>query len=151
MPGKGSNPWIKQMWAKLKGGLWFWTTYGGDDSLLPWCGAMLAQVMTESGLPYPQNYARASAWADWGRRLKYPSYGCVIVFTRQGGGHVGLYVGEDETHYHVLGGNQSDSVNITRIAKARATAFRWPETEPLPERGRVLLASNGTPISHNEA
>ena len=42
-----------------------------------------------------------------------------MVFTRAGRGHVGLYLGEDATHFHILGGNQTNNVSITRIAKVR--------------------------------
>jgi hypothetical protein len=39
--------------------------------------------------------------------------------TRSGGGHVAFAVGEDATHFHVLGGNQGARVSIMRIEKAR--------------------------------
>ena len=41
-------------------------------------------------------------------------------------GHVALYWAEDEDHYHILGGNQSDAVSITKIAKSRFLGARWP-------------------------
>jgi hypothetical protein len=48
----------------------------------------------------------------------------VLTFKRKGGGHVGIYVGEDSKCYHVLGGNQS---NMTiRIEKSRCT-WRYVE------------------------
>ena len=34
--------------------------------------------------------------------------GDILTFKRNGGGHVGLYVGEDKDCYHVLGGNQGN-------------------------------------------
>jgi hypothetical protein len=43
---------------------------------------------------------------------------------RAGFGHVGLYVGEDYGAFHVLGGNQSVVVTITRIARDRCIAIR---------------------------
>ena len=49
-----------------------------------------------------------------------------MTFKRPGGGHVGFYVGEDSTAYHVLSGNQFDKVGITRIDKSRLVAIRWP-------------------------
>ena len=58
--------------------------------------------------------------------------GDVLVFNRynrQGrliGGHVGLYVAEDDGAFHVLGGNESDQVEITRIEKGRLKAPRRP-------------------------
>jgi hypothetical protein len=76
--------------------------------------------------------------------------GAVLVFKRPGGGHVGFYVGEDATSYFVLGSNQADSVCIERISKDRCVALRWP-TESNPIGGPLMMASNGIPVSTNEA
>jgi hypothetical protein len=71
------------------------------------------------------------------------------VFSRKGGGHVGFYVGEDKTYFHVLGGNQSNAVNVMRIAKARCVAIRWPTGVPVVG-GPIHIASNAA-VSSNEA
>jgi len=117
----------------------------------PWCGVYCAAVMQEAGLPYPKDYFRAKAWGDYGARLQTHvlAPGAILVFGRQGGGHVGFYVGEDETAYHVLGGNQANAVNVTRIVKARLIASRWPKGEPVTGKP-VWLKSNGH-LSRNEA
>lgn len=60
----------------------------------------------------------------------------VMIFQRQGGGHVGLYVGEDADCFHVLGGNQSAAVTITRIAKARLFAVQQPSYLATPDNVR---------------
>ena len=78
--------------------------------------------------------------------------GDVLTFKRDGGGHVGIYVGEDRTHYHVLGGNQSNQVNVMRIAKTRlhqARRTKWKIAQPANVRV-VNLSSQGI-ISQNEA
>lgn len=42
-----------------------------------------------------------------------PELGCIVVFTRQGGGHVGFAVGRDKFgNLLILGGNQSDAMTI---------------------------------------
>ncbi len=49
--------------------------------------------------------------------------------------HVGFAVGQDDTHFYVLGGNQSDAVTVARIAKSRFLGARWPATVPIrPQR-----------------
>jgi hypothetical protein len=76
----------------------------------------------------------------------------VLVFERAGGGHVGMYVGEDAGAYHVLGGNQGDAVSIARIAKIRLFTARraaWRSAQPSNVR-RVLIAAAGN-LSKNEA
>lgn len=120
-----------------------------DDT--PWCGTFCAAVMHEAGLPYPREYPRAKSWADYGANLRttHLAPGSILVFSRNGGGHVGFYVGEDATAYHVLGGNQGNAVNIMRIAKARCIATRWPRGEPVIG-GPVRMAANGD-LSRNEA
>jgi len=75
--------------------------------------------------------------------------GAVLVFERPGGGHVGFYVGEDATAYHVLGGNQGDAVTIARIAKDRCIARRWPAGRPVI--GKPVQMAARKPISTDEA
>lgn len=144
IPGPKHNPTIIGWLRKLKS--WI------KDDETPWCGIFVAAVMLESGLPYPKEFPRAKSWATYGSRLQTHvlAPGAILVFNRDGGGHVGFYVGEDAANYHVLGGNQGNAVSITRISKARLLASRWPKGEPVIGRP-VLLASNGVPVSRNEA
>ena len=90
---------------------------------------------------------------QWGRELIAPRLGCILVFTRAGGGHVGLYLGEDATHFHILGGNQSNSVSVTRIGKDRLAlgGMRWPKGPELPVAQVFKLTAAGAPVSVNEA
>jgi uncharacterized protein (TIGR02594 family) len=136
--------WIKRLGAKVLG-------IAVTDDETAWCGTFQAFVMAECGLTPPPIAVRASQWGTWGVALKEPSPGAIMTFYRPGGGHVGQYVGEDAACYHILGGNQSNSVSITRIEKARCTAIRWPAGQPLPTRGRVQLTAAGAPVSRNEA
>jgi uncharacterized protein (TIGR02594 family) len=125
--GPGSSSWIKAMWHRLKGGAWYWTHYGSDDSLLPWCGAFVAKVMDESGFVYPSRYASAKAWLEWGQPLAEPEMGCIVVFGREGGGHVGFVIGRGPGGtLAVLGGNQGNSVSIACFDKSRVLGYRWP-------------------------
>jgi len=151
--GAGNNPtilgWIKRLGAKVLG-------VAPKDDLTPWCGTFVAMCMSIGlpGEPLPAVAIRASSWASFGRTLGMsPAYGCVMVFARPGGGHVAFYVGEDDTAYHVLGGNQSDAVTVTRIDKSRCIAMRWPTTQKLLTKDfhRIRLKPDGTPISTDEA
>ncbi|RZL82832.1 MAG: hypothetical protein EOP66_04490 [Sphingomonas sp.] len=80
--------------------------------------------------------------------------GVTLVFGREGGGHVGFYVGEDDHAYHAIGRNQSNSVCITRIAKSRLIAARWPRVVPVKGgsneggRGRAAVAQRGLRPEH---
>jgi uncharacterized protein (TIGR02594 family) len=143
VPGPQHNSWIAKGWARL-GATWY------NDDETPWCGFFVAHCIDAAGLPYPTKglFARAKAWLDWGKSSQ-PVLGAVAVFGRTGGGHVGFLVGESGGNYYVLGGNQSNAVNITPIAKGRALGFRWPSS--LPAGAQPLPKMSGGTISRNEA
>lgn len=147
--GKGSNPTIMG-WARRFGG-WIASYYTDDD--IPWCGLAVGHwiAVTLPKEPLPANPLGALQWKKFGVALSVPCLGAVLVFSRSGGGHVGFYVGEDATHFHVLGGNQSNSVSITRIAKSRLVGIRWPSTGGKAVGGRVHLSPGGAPLSKSEA
>lgn len=142
VPGPGTHPLIASWLVNLKA---WWT---GDA--VPWCGVFCAAVMKEAGLPYPKLYMRAKAWSDYGSLLRRDrlSPGAILVFARSGGGHVGFYAGEDDNYYYVLGGNQGNAVNISKIAKSRCIAARWPKGVSVID-GPVRMA--GGQLSGGEA
>ena len=141
-PGPKSNATILGWAAKVGKALGI--AYA--DDAVPWCGLFVAYCVTAGGLFAPPIAVRAKSWASWGEASK-PCLGAVLVFERQGGGHVGFYAGEDPTAFHVLGGNQGDKVSVTRIAKDRCIAVRWPAGRPktLP----LMLTPSGA-LSTNE-
>lgn len=145
-PGAPSNPIIMQ-WAKniFK---WIGIDYHGDH--IPWCGLFVAAVMEECDITPPHIAVRASEWSKWGQALEAPCYGAIMVFTRPGGGHVGFYVSEDAECYHILGGNQSDSVNLTRIKKDRLGSIRWAPDYPIPNT-KPIFQDWDSAISENES
>ena len=146
-PGPGSNPLILS-WAKRVG---LSRDYRSDD--IPWCGLGMAYVAQQAGWDMPVNPLWARNWLTWGTAQKLPMLGDVLVFARgKVSGHVGVYVGEDATSYHVLGANQGDAVLIKRIAKSRLLGARrcpWRVNQPANVR-RVQLAASGA-VSANEA
>jgi uncharacterized protein (TIGR02594 family) len=137
-------------WAKELG---IEKIYNADE--IPWCGLFVAYVCKKAGLELPFT-ARESLWAlNWnkfGNKETKAMLGDVLTFKRKGGGHVGIYVGEDASCYHVFGGNQSNMVNITRIEKSRCAGIRrtpWKIAQPDSVRAVVVNASGF--ISKNEA
>ncbi len=100
---------------------------------VPWCGLFMAVVAARAGKSVPAQPLWALNWRSFGVAADVPALGDVLVFRRPGGGgHVGLYVGEDERAYHVLGGNQGNRVCISRIAKGRLAAARRPAYRVAP-------------------
>lgn len=126
-----------------------------DPREIAWCGAFVATCYRkwDKDIRIPDNPLGARNWQNFGKAT-HPALGACLVFWRgspQGWkGHVGFYFGEDDTHFHVLGGNQSDAVTVARIAKTRLLASRWPAGQPTTS-SPVLLTPDGVPISANEA
>lgn len=149
IPGKRSNPKILS-WARAIGG-WVKNFYRNDD--IPWCGLFVAYCMQSTvDEPIVKNPLGARNWAQYGRQLAKPRIGAILVFSRRGGGHVGFYAGESKTAYLVLGGNQSNTVKYSWVAKSRLLrgGIRWPKTRKIIESGRVKHSKTGK-LSRNEA
>lgn len=142
-----------------KSALWAWLKSGGgsvgDPTKNPWCGDFVETsiALTLPNETLPVNPYLARNWQSFGMSC-IPRYGAVMVFwrgSRNGySGHVAFYVGEDASTYSILGGNQSDAVTITRIAKSRLLGARWPKTFPLIGPGQVTMTAGGK-ISTNES
>jgi uncharacterized protein (TIGR02594 family) len=122
--GPKSSPTILD-WAKTLD-----LDYASDD--IPWCGLFVSHCIGAT-LPQevlPGNPLGARQWERFGDSST-ARVGAVMVFWREaptsGKGHVGFYVGEDDSAYQILGGNQSDSVCLTWIDKKRLVAARWPK------------------------
>ena len=145
-PGPANNPRIMD-WAAKLGGKKLGVAYAGDS--VPWCGLFAAHCVNAVGLALPAIPVRAKAWETWGIGVT-PCVGAILVFTREGGGHVGFYVGETDTHFLVLGGNQGDAVSIVKIAKDRMSACRWPGEVPITGKPNKVMAS-AAGVSKNEA
>ncbi len=119
----------------------------GDPALHPWCGdfvqTCLALSMPDEVLP--NNPYAAISWQPFGVYTK-PCYGAVLSFHRgdptKWQGHVGFYVAENELHYMVLSGNQTDAVNVAAIPKdwLRNNGSRWPATA-LPASGEPTFTT----------
>lgn len=135
--------------SKILGWLRALKAWWSDDET-PWCGTFVAHCLRQSELPVAKNWFRAKDWAAYGSNLRSTRVapGAILVFARKGGGHVGFYVGEDNVYYHVLGGNQSNGVNVMRIAKMRCIAIRWPKDQPV--LGGPVRLSGGV-VSVDEA
>lgn len=143
-PGSRDNKTILS-WARAIG---LSNVYNHDS--IPWCGLFVGYVVSQTGMDTSNAPLWALSWKGWGRDLDEPKYGCVLVFKRNGGGHVGFAVGQDSDYFHVLGGNQSDSVNISKIAKSRCVGYRWPIEYPLSLAKPLPHQSINASVTQNE-
>jgi len=108
--------------------------YNADS--IPWCGLGVGYCALKAGKPWegqPKDMLWALNWRKWGTPQEKAMLGDIITFKRDGGGHVAIYVGEDHTHYHVMGFNQGDKACIIRISKDKARSIsrsKWNTTQP---------------------
>lgn len=100
------------------------------DDETAWCSAFVNAVFEDVGIKGTGSLL-ARSWLTWGKALKTPSYGCVVVMKRGNSswqGHVAFFVKEDSRYVYVLGGNQGNGVNVSRYSKSSVLGYRWPPT-----------------------
>lgn len=140
--GAQHAPEIVQMWKDIKRG-------GIKDDETPWCAAFVGAMLERAGIR-SSRFESARSYLEWGQQLMNPVPGCIVVFTRQGGGHVGFAVGRDKAgNLLILGGNQSDAVNIKAFPVSRVTGYRWPSGAAIPNEPLPTLA--GAELSRRES
>lgn len=148
IPGPRSNPEIMKL-AEIAG---VRDIYKNDDTA--WCAVAMCAIciLIYKMLPFSGfDRLRAKSFLQFGVKAPVPMFGDILVFTRTGGGHVGMYVGEDASCYHVVGGNQGNQYNVIRVAKNRLTEARRPNYINQPKSvKRVYLAPSGM-VSQNES
>ena len=132
IPGPANNPKILEyhITTSLDRDLARKDSTAWCSSFVNWCMEQVESVGTDS--------AWAKSWNNWQLKLEVPRIGCVVVFSRdtatKSGGHVGFFIGENDTSIEVLGGNQGDKVSrLSFPKKGRKGAFyykllsyRWP-------------------------
>lgn len=150
--GKGSNRTILAWRDELNLAGVEIAGYSDDD--IAWCG-LFAAIVCYRRMGNKQEVVKsplwARNWAQYGVKTVTAALGDVLVFVRNGGGHVGFYIGEDATCYHVLGGNQSNKVCITRITKNRCIAARRPPYKAKPACVKPYKLSATGSVSFNES
>jgi len=136
IPGKDTTPTI-QRWLRALRAWW-------NDDETPWCGTAVAAWMLEAGIQQlPVHWYRAKGWIGWGIPLQQPVVGCVVVFERDGGGHVGLVVGVDRAGRRMgLGGNQGNRVCVAPFDRSRVIGYQWPAGQDILMASLPVIASS---------
>lgn len=143
IPGARHEPKILQWWKAIKRG-------GIKNDETAWCAAFVGGCLEQVGI-VSSRYESAKSYLTWGVEVRAPIYGCIVVFTRDGGGHVGFVVGQDtKGRLMVLGGNQGNAVSIAPFDRARVAGYRWPAAVPVTLNPLPTLASAAA-SSTNEA
>lgn len=140
VPGGGNSPAIMAWRADIAKAFPEMEDYAEQytaDSI-PWCGFGLGAAMCRVGIRPPfgdkdtDKFMWADSWSRWGVKLEKPIPGCIMTFTRNGGGHVGVLEKIEGNKLWVRGFNQSDAVNCsTRTLNNTFTAATWPFGYPI--------------------
>lgn len=99
------------------------------DDEIPWCSTFLAAMAEDAGLE-SSGKANARSWLEVGTAVDTPVISDIVIFWRDSPnswkGHAGIFMGytKDKKHIAVLGGNQSDEVNVSLYAASRVLGFR---------------------------
>jgi uncharacterized protein (TIGR02594 family) len=107
IPGPRSNSkiiaWIREFFPRAT-----------DDSTVAWCGIARHQAAKFSETPSPKYPFRAKSWLNVGEPIDLEDAmpGDTLIFKRDAGGHVGVFVRLHETQGFivVLGGNQKNRI-----------------------------------------
>lgn len=122
VPGPRSNPEVIAMFREV-GHEWV------EDDSTAWCAAFVGACIERAGLRSTR-MLNARSYLNWGVpvELADAQEGDVVVFSRGDPngwqGHVGFFVKRAGTNIEVLGGNQSDAVNVSRYPVSRLLGVR---------------------------
>jgi len=132
--GPKNNSTVVDFWKRIH-------LSGISNDEVPWCAAFVGAVLENVGLKSTRS-GLAKSYLNWGVPMKTPALGSIVVFTRKGGGHVGFVVGKDKNgNLYVLGGNQSDAVNIKLFKTDNIVGYRWPNNDTKPSELPILASA----------
>jgi uncharacterized protein (TIGR02594 family) len=119
--GTQSNPEILEFFDELG---YDWVN---DDSTTSWCSAMLSYYAKKCGYEY-HKALDARGWLKMPIYVLQPRVGDIVVLWRNNPtsweGHVGLFISTAGSKVYLLGGNQSNQINITAYPRDRILGVR---------------------------
>lgn len=142
-PVEPMPPWMAEMHRKMglhevrdNALLTAWLKVGrflGNPAQLPWCGDAIESCLAKTlpSEPLPANPFFAQSWASFGVDVVVPLVGCIgVIRWAATSGHVGIVAGIEGSTVYLLGGNQSNAINVSGFPRSKFIAFRWPKTYP---------------------
>ena len=91
-----------------------------------WCSAFVNWVCMKAGYEHTKKL-NARSWLTIGKETIHPEPGDIVIMSRGTNpslGHVGFFINKDQKYIYILGGNQSNQVNITAYNKASLLGYR---------------------------
>ena len=106
-----------------------------------WCASFVNWVLKQAGQSGTNN-ALALSFKNYGTKLERPAYGSIAVLSYGGGrGHVGFVVGRQGNRLLLLGGNQSNAVNVKAFGTGQIVAYVVPSGYTVPSSAFQLDAN----------
>lgn len=102
-----------------------------DPVRTPWCAAFINAVLSEAGYP-TSGSNQGISFASYGTKVSTPRVGDIVVIRggRSSRTHVGIYVGAEmrgkRKYIKLLGGNQSNHVQVSSYDARKIIAIRRP-------------------------
>ena len=97
-----------------------------DDSTTSWCSCLVNYWIQQAGGKGTRN-AAARSWLRWGKVIKKPVKGYIVIFKRGKEpwmGHVAFYEETIGDKIRCLGGNQGNDFNYSRYPVADVLGYR---------------------------
>lgn len=126
IPGEQHEPAVVDFFAAT-GNKWI------QNDETAWCGAFASWVLKMALAelhPSKADRIRARKFLEVGESTRRPEQGDLVVLSRGASpshGHVGFFVAETSEKVYVLGGNQTNQVNIQPFDKTRVLGYRRPQ------------------------
>ena len=101
-------------------------TVGVNPRRTPWCGAFVGAMVKKAGKSVPAGHLKAASWKRVGKpvKLKRAKKGDIVVVRTKYGNHVGFYHGQKGGKVQLLGGNQSNQVQISNYRIGSVQSIR---------------------------
>lgn len=122
LSGKASNPLITECYKAVDG---LKNPEMIDDSKTAWCSCYVNKKIQDAGGKGTRS-PLARSWLKWARESK-GNPGDIVVLRRGTSsweGHVGFLVSKGLIYVEVLGGNQSNEVNISKYLRINVLGYR---------------------------
>lgn len=121
-----------------------------DPATTAWCAAFVDATLQQSGQS-GTGKLNARSYLNWGNPVDTPRRGDIAVFSRGDPngwqGHVGFYDGTNpDGSIRVLGGNQSDSVNVANYSAKSLLGYRRGGEGGMPSVPRAAMQTTYAPL-----
>lgn len=136
----GHNPKVVQYFHDI-GHAWV------KDDETAWCAAFVGSMLHRANMPHTGKL-NARSYLEWGEPvdLNDAEEGDIVVFSRGDPngwqGHVGFFVKRAGKYIEVLGGNQSNQVNVKRYPVSRLLGVRrCAKVKDIPTQNRSWVSA----------